>query len=83
MPNVLIMPTPLRHRPGKYREVLAEAGLTPFDPPGFHRTHPLRIEARILPEPAGAGVRVQEPSFALLNSSRNSSSSFGFTGLER
>ena len=37
MPNVLIMPTPLRHRPGKYREVLAEAGLTPFDPPGFHR----------------------------------------------
>lgn len=37
MPNVLIMPTPLRHRPGKYREVLAEAGFTPFDPPGFHR----------------------------------------------
>ena len=37
MPNVLIMPTPLRHRPGKYREVLAEAGFTPFDPPGYHR----------------------------------------------
>lgn len=37
MPNVLIMPTPLRHRPGKYREVLADAGFTPFDPPGFHR----------------------------------------------
>ena len=37
MPNVLIMPTPLRHRPGRYREVLREAGFTPFDPPGLHR----------------------------------------------
>ena len=37
MPNVLIMPTPLRHRPGKYREILTAAGLTPLDPPGYHR----------------------------------------------
>lgn len=37
MPKVLIMPTPLRHRPGRYREVLREAGFTPIDPPGFHR----------------------------------------------
>lgn len=37
MPNVLIMPTPLRHRPGRYREILREAGFTPLDPPGHHR----------------------------------------------
>jgi len=37
MPNVLIMPTPLRHRPGRYREILAGAGFTPIDPPGRHR----------------------------------------------
>src|SRR3954465_2048466 len=37
MPNVLIMPTPLRHRPGRYREVLSAAGFTPIDPPGYHR----------------------------------------------
>jgi phosphoglycerate dehydrogenase-like enzyme len=34
MPNILIMPTPLRHRPGRYREILAEAGFSPIDPPG-------------------------------------------------
>jgi phosphoglycerate dehydrogenase-like enzyme len=37
MPNVLIMPTPLRHRPGRYRQILEEAGLKPYDPPGYHR----------------------------------------------
>ena len=37
MPNVLIMPTPLRHRPGHYREILRDAGFTPLDPPGRHR----------------------------------------------
>src|SRR4051812_49299878 len=37
MPNILIMPTPLRHRPGRYREILGEAGFTPIDPPGDHR----------------------------------------------
>jgi phosphoglycerate dehydrogenase-like enzyme len=37
MPSILIMPTPLRHRPGRYREVLAEAGFAPLDPPGDHR----------------------------------------------
>jgi phosphoglycerate dehydrogenase-like enzyme len=34
VPNILIMPTPLRHRPGRYREMLDEAGFTPIDPPG-------------------------------------------------
>jgi D-3-phosphoglycerate dehydrogenase / 2-oxoglutarate reductase len=34
MPNILIMPTPLRHRPGRYRELLGQAGFTPIDPPG-------------------------------------------------
>jgi phosphoglycerate dehydrogenase-like enzyme len=34
MPNILIMPTPLRHRPGRYRALLNEAGFTPIDPPG-------------------------------------------------
>ncbi|GAC1466747.1 MAG: hydroxyacid dehydrogenase [Isosphaeraceae bacterium] len=37
MPCVLIMPTPLRHRPGRYRELLKEAGFTAIDPPGLHR----------------------------------------------
>lgn len=37
MPNVLIMPTPLRHRPGRYRQILRDAGFTPVDPPGVHR----------------------------------------------
>jgi len=37
MPNILIMPTPLRYRPGRYREILQEAGFTPIDPPGEHR----------------------------------------------
>lgn len=37
MPNILIMPTPLRHRPGPYREILSAAGFTPLDPPGDHR----------------------------------------------
>jgi D-3-phosphoglycerate dehydrogenase len=37
MPNILIMPTPLRHRPGRYREILGAAGFTPLDPPGDHR----------------------------------------------
>src|SRR3954465_15031917 len=37
MPKILIMPTPLRHRPGRYREILSEAGFTPLDPPGDHR----------------------------------------------
>lgn len=37
MPKVLIMPTPLRHRPGRYRDVLAQAGFEPIDPPGAHR----------------------------------------------
>ena len=32
MPNILIMPTPLRHRPGRYRELLGEAGFTPTRP---------------------------------------------------
>ncbi len=34
MPNILIMPTPLRHRPGRYRALLNAAGFTPIDPPG-------------------------------------------------
>jgi phosphoglycerate dehydrogenase-like enzyme len=34
MPNILIMPTPLRHRPGRYRDILDAAGFTPIDPPG-------------------------------------------------
>ena len=37
MPNILIMPTPLRHRPGRYRAVLDAAGFTPIDPPGTGR----------------------------------------------
>ena len=37
MPNVLIMPTPLRHRPGKYREIFEAAGFHVVDPPGYHR----------------------------------------------
>lgn len=34
MPKILIMPTPLRHRPGRYREILDAVGFTPVDPPG-------------------------------------------------
>ena len=34
MPNILIMPTTLRHRPGRYREILGQAGFTPIDPAG-------------------------------------------------
>ena len=34
MPNVLIMPTPLRHRPGRFRALLHEAGFATLDPPG-------------------------------------------------
>lgn len=34
MPNILIMPTPLRHRPGRFRALLDAAGFTPLDPPG-------------------------------------------------
>lgn len=37
MPNVLIMSVHLRQRPGRYREILREFGLTPVDPPGDHR----------------------------------------------
>lgn len=37
MPTILIMPTPLRQRPGRYREILDAAGFTPLDPPGDHR----------------------------------------------
>jgi D-3-phosphoglycerate dehydrogenase len=37
MPNILIMPTPLRHRPGRYRELLNAAGFTPIDPPGMSK----------------------------------------------
>lgn len=37
MPKVLIMPTPLRHRPGRYRKILSDAGFEPIDPPGDHR----------------------------------------------
>jgi phosphoglycerate dehydrogenase-like enzyme len=37
MPNILIMPTPLRHRPGRYRALLDAAGFTPIDPPGTGR----------------------------------------------
>ncbi|MFO0910432.1 MAG: phosphoglycerate dehydrogenase [Isosphaeraceae bacterium] len=39
MPRVLIMPAPLRHRPGRYREILANAGFESIDPPGYHRLH--------------------------------------------
>jgi hypothetical protein len=34
MPNILIMTPQLRRRPGRYRELLGEAGFTPLDPPG-------------------------------------------------
>jgi phosphoglycerate dehydrogenase-like enzyme len=37
LPNILIMPTPLRHRPGRYREILGQAGFTPIDPPGAEK----------------------------------------------
>jgi phosphoglycerate dehydrogenase-like enzyme len=37
MPNILIMPTPLRHRPGRYRALLDAAGFTPIDPPGTRK----------------------------------------------
>src|SRR5262249_4549687 len=37
MPRILIMPTPLRHRPGRYRALLDAAGFSPIDPPGTGR----------------------------------------------
>jgi phosphoglycerate dehydrogenase-like enzyme len=37
MPNILIMPTPLRHRPGRYRSLLDAAGFRLIDPPGTGR----------------------------------------------
>jgi len=35
MPNVLIGSTPIRRKPGPYREILEAAGLTPVDAPGL------------------------------------------------
>src|SRR5512135_1081723 len=49
MPNILIMPTPLRHRPGRYRELLGRAGFTPIDPPGAGKLSEADLRAA-LPE---------------------------------
>ena len=49
MPNVLIMPTPLRHRPGRFRTLLSEAGFTPLDPPGTGKLSEADLRAA-LPE---------------------------------
>lgn len=49
MPNILIMPTPLRHRPGRYRELLGRAGFTPIDPPGTGKLSEADLRAA-LPE---------------------------------
>ena len=49
MPNILIMPTPLRHRPGRYRELLGQAGFTPIDPPGTGKLSEADLRAA-LPE---------------------------------
>jgi D-3-phosphoglycerate dehydrogenase len=49
VPNILIMPTPLRHRPGRYRELLGAAGFTPIDPPGTARLSEVDLRAA-LPE---------------------------------
>ena len=34
MPTVLIGPSPIRHRPGRFRELLEAAGFTAIEPPG-------------------------------------------------
>jgi phosphoglycerate dehydrogenase-like enzyme len=49
MPNILIMPTPLRHRPGRYREILGDAGFAPIDPPGTGKLNEKDLAAA-LPE---------------------------------
>jgi phosphoglycerate dehydrogenase-like enzyme len=49
MPNILIMPTPLRQRPGRYREILDKAGFTPLEPPGTARLSAQDLRAA-LPE---------------------------------
>ncbi len=49
MPNILIMPTPLRHRPGRFREILEGAGFRPIDPPGTGKLSEADLRAT-LPE---------------------------------
>src|SRR3954454_2245015 len=49
VPNILIMPTPLRGRPGRYREILGAAGFTPIDPPGTGKLSEADLDAT-LPE---------------------------------
>ena len=49
MPNILIMPTPLRHRPGLFRMLLEEAGFTLLDPPGTSKLSESDLRAA-LPE---------------------------------
>jgi phosphoglycerate dehydrogenase-like enzyme len=47
MPNILIMPTPLRHRPGRFRTILGQAGFTPIDPPGTARLTDADLDAAL------------------------------------
>src|SRR5512135_132074 len=49
MPNILIMTPQLRRRPGRYRELLGEAGFTPLDPPGTGKLSEADLRAA-LPE---------------------------------
>jgi phosphoglycerate dehydrogenase-like enzyme len=47
MPNILIMPTPLRHRPGRFRSILESAGFAAIDPPGTARLTPNDLKATL------------------------------------
>jgi phosphoglycerate dehydrogenase-like enzyme len=49
MPKILIMPTPLRHRAGRFRKTLYAAGFTPIDPPGTGKLNAEALSAA-LPE---------------------------------
>lgn len=49
MPNVLIGPSPLRHQPGPFRDLLVASGFTPIDPEGNNTLNEAQIH-RYLPE---------------------------------
>jgi phosphoglycerate dehydrogenase-like enzyme len=50
MRKVLIAPAPLRRQPGKFRDLLVEAGFAPIDPPGTHPTLTASELRQLLPE---------------------------------
>lgn len=49
MPNVLIGPSPLRHQPGPFRDLLVASGFTPIDPEGNNTLNEAQLR-RYLPE---------------------------------